>query len=104
MIRMKHPSTGLMVEAPTGFSWTTFFFGGFVPLFRGMYAYCGIWILASVFTLGLASFVVPFLINKHYVKFLIEKGYKPSSQDDTSAVLNLEIGYSVNVPEFKEAA
>ena len=34
MIVLKH-STGLIKECPTGYSWTTFFFGFFVPAFRG---------------------------------------------------------------------
>lgn len=92
MIRLKNVSTGLVVEAPTGFSWTNVIFGFFVPLFRGMYGYAAVCFLANLVTIGFAALVFPFLINKHHVKFLMEKGYVPHSGED---VLKLrEMGFS----------
>ena len=35
MIRLKNPQTNVVKECATGYSWTTFFFGMFVPLIRG---------------------------------------------------------------------
>ena len=34
-IMLKHPQTGVIKPGYFGFSWTTFFFGGFPALFRG---------------------------------------------------------------------
>ena len=67
MIIMKHPNSGLVKEVPTGFSWTTLFFGGLVPIFRGCYGYGFVCLLAGMLTAGIANLVYPFFgccINK----------------------------------------
>ncbi len=60
-----------------GFSWTTFFFGFFVPLLRGMgFGYVfKMWILA-IFTVGLSNIYFAFVINDNYYIHLLENGYK----------------------------
>lgn len=93
MIRLKNSQNGLSVEVQTGFSWTSFFFGFLVPLFRGMYGYAGIVAVASIFTLGFSSLYFPFVINKAQVKMLLEKGYKPASLEDAKQIEALQIGY-----------
>lgn len=95
MIRMKHSLNGLTVEVKTGFSWTTFFFGTFVPLFRGMYGYAAIVFLCSVCTFGLSGFYFPFVINKAQVKSLLENGYKPASYEDARNIEALRVGYTI---------
>lgn len=86
-IILKHDS-GLIKVVKKGFSWTSFFFGLFVPLLRGDLKW-GIIIfvlqlLAGAFTFGLGVFVVSFIFacfyNKIYIKGLLEKGYKPSEE------------------------
>ncbi|MGF1862376.1 hypothetical protein [Photobacterium profundum] len=65
-------------EIPTGFSWTTLFFGIFVPLLRGYWPYFfGLLALCFVGGLGLfiAWFICPFLINNHYKDHLIKNGW-----------------------------
>lgn len=87
-IVMKHDS-GLSKEVKVGFSWTTFFFGGFVPLIRGDIKWFAIMLLlslmAGLFTAGIGSFVVDiifaFVYNKLYIKDLILKGYKPADEN-----------------------
>jgi hypothetical protein len=93
MIRLKHSQLGLTAEIKKGFSWTTLFFGVFVPLFRGMIGYAGIMFLANICTIGLAGLYFPFVINKAQAKILIEKGYKPASYEDAKLLENLGIGY-----------
>ena len=90
----KHDKTGLIKEAPVGFSWTTFFFGFFVPIFRGDWLLAIICILVSVITAGIAWLVFPFIINKLYVKHLLETGYHPRSQEDV--ILLNQIGIVVD--------
>lgn len=94
MIRLKHSLNGLTLEVKTGFSWTSFFFGAFVPLFRGMYGYAGIMFLAAICTFGLSALYFPFVINKAQVKSLLEKGYKPASYEDARKIEALQIGYT----------
>ncbi|MEA9357227.1 hypothetical protein SHI21_13465 [Bacteriovorax sp. PP10] len=92
MVRFKHPN-GFFKETPTGFSWTTLFFGFFVPLLRGWYIYSAICLIASVVTFGFSGLVFPFLINKHYAKYLLEQGYQPDSDQDKMQLQMMGIGF-----------
>lgn len=80
----------MMKECPTGYSWTTFFFGVFVPLMRGdikwaaiLFALCA---LIAIITAGIGAFFITpifaFFYNKLYIKELLEKGY--TGADDYS--------------------
>lgn len=67
---------GLRKEVKDGFSWTTLFFGGFVPLLRGDLKWFFImWILALL-TCGISWLVVPFIYNKKYLEGLMMQGFK----------------------------
>ncbi|MCF8060359.1 MAG: hypothetical protein K9K67_13745 [Bacteriovoracaceae bacterium] len=78
-VNFKHPTSGLIKECPEGFSWTTFFFNGLVPLFRGMWGTFAI----IFFTGGLAGLYYMFAINKIYATKLMEQGYTPASSVDS---------------------
>ena len=90
MIVLKHRESGLMKECVTGFSWTTFFFGLFVPLVRGDLKWAAIvFVLGSIIgipTFGIGVFgvhtVFAFLYNKIYIRGLMERGFVPA--DETS--------------------
>lgn len=63
-------------KVPLGFSWTTFFWGGFPALIRQDWAW-GIGLLVvGVLTQGVSGIVAAFFYNKVYAKTLFEKGYK----------------------------
>lgn len=67
-----------------GFSWTTFFFGAFVPLLRGDWKWFLIMMVASAVSGFLIPFVGPsivgiafsFFYNKLYLTDLLNKGYE----------------------------
>ena len=65
-----------------GFSWTTFFFGFFVPLFRGDWLWLVIMIILGVVSCGIANIILAFLYNKFYTSKLFENGWEPA--DDFS--------------------
>lgn len=72
-------------EGFVGFSWTFFFFGFFVPLFRKDFmsalGYFVISCVVSFFTYGTGCFVlniiVAFAYNKYYTENLIKQGFVP---------------------------
>jgi hypothetical protein len=83
-MQMVHPS-GVSKEVPVGFSWTTIFFGPFVPLFRGDLKWFGIYFAISV--IGAFMFFIPVLIwgiiaackyNEWYIDDLKLKGFQIS--------------------------
>ncbi len=43
--------------------------------------------------MGLSNLVYPFFINKHYIQFLLEKGYKPCSEQDVLGIQSQGIMY-----------
>jgi hypothetical protein len=83
-IQLKHPETGILKTGFSGFSWTSFFFGGFPALFRGDVGY-GLAILlggclAAIISFGALWFVVSVvwaaIYNKNYTHRLIQAGYR----------------------------
>jgi len=83
-VLMRHPKSGIAKSGYYGFSWTSFFFGGFPALLRGDVAY-GIGVIvagivAGVFSAGLLWFVVAvvwaFVYNKNYSHRLLEAGFE----------------------------
>lgn len=96
---LKHES-GLIKEVKIGFSWTTLFFGLFVPLIRGDLKWAlimfGIALLAGIPTYGIGSFisnlVFAFIYNKLYVRDLLEKGYRPQNEEDVAIISNYTNG------------
>ena len=84
-----------------GFSWTTFFFGCFVPLFRGDVKWAGIMLALGLLVsfsggviLGDAAFlpiliyqvVFAFIYNKRYTENLLKEGYEPVGDSDRTAL------------------
>lgn len=62
-------------KVPLGFSWTTFFWGGFPALFRADWLWGIGLLIANAFIWGCAGIVAAFFYNKVYAKSLFDKGY-----------------------------
>ena len=67
---------GVTKEVKNGLSWTYFFFGSLVPLFRGDFKWFLITLIAAPVTFGLSHFLFFFKYNEWYLNDLQEKGYK----------------------------
>lgn len=68
-------NSGVIKNIKVGFSWTTLFFGLFVPLFRGDWKWFLIILIADVLTMGIANIIFCFIYNKIYINELLEKGF-----------------------------
>ena len=62
-------------QAPIGFSWTTFLFGGWPAIFRQDWLMGAVILVLGLLTWGIAGMVFAFFYNKIYLKSLFEKGY-----------------------------
>jgi hypothetical protein len=90
MIRLKNPQTNVVKECATGYSWTTFFFGMFVPLIRGDLKWAAIFFLLTflvgIFTVGFGSFlcgpIFAAFYNKIFITSIVEKGYVGQDEPD----------------------
>lgn len=95
-------SFGESRKAPVGFSWTSFFFGWFVPLFRADWKNFAIWlgisVLIGIVTAGIGTFVVAivqsFVYNNWYIRDLVKNGYKLETLLSTKTVdmISAEVG------------
>ena len=75
-----HPNTGQTVIKPIGFSWTLFFFGAFVPLFRGDWKHFFILCFCFLPTLGLINFYYMFTYNKMFAQGKLIQGFVPADE------------------------
>ena len=82
-------------EIKLGFSWTMFFFGVFVPLFRGDWkgflSILGVeFVLAvtgAIFIMPLVMLGLSFLYNKLYAKDLYDKGYRGLTPEENQELV-----------------
>ncbi len=75
-ISIKHKESGMMKEAGYGFSWTYFFFGFFVPIFRGELGVGALHFLFTVCTLSIFWWVEMFLYNKQYMTRMLSSWWE----------------------------
>lgn len=75
-VLMTHQITGEQRLTPTGFSWTTLFFGPFPALFRGDLLWAMIMAGVAVLTVGFAWLVWPFVYNGIHQRRLCDKGFR----------------------------
>lgn len=93
-IRVKN-DIGITKEIKVGFSWTMFFFGVFVPLFRGDWkGFVSILGVEFVLTVTGAILIMPlvmlglsFLYNKLYAKDLYDKGYRGLTPEENQELV-----------------
>lgn len=76
--------TGVVKELKVGFSWTTFFFGAWVPMFRGQWGEVAKWWFLNPVTLGFWGLSQCWTANKKTIVSYLEKGYEPATQIDRS--------------------
>ena len=75
-VKVKHRVSGVEKYCFTGYSWTYFFFGFFVPIFRGEIGIGVLHLLLSLVTFGIFQLIMPFLYNKQYSTRLLTNGWK----------------------------
>lgn len=90
-IKLKHKDTGVVKNAPTGFSWTSLFFGFFPPLLRGDVKWFILAMIIAVFTFGISWLILPFIYNKIYIKNLMEIGYIPADDESKEFLIKKRI-------------
>jgi len=70
-----------------GFSWTVLFFGFFVPLFRGDWAWSLVMLLVGILTGGIANIIFAFTYNKNYTRKLLERGFLPVERQSRNLLI-----------------
>ncbi len=70
----------LIKKGLVGFSWTTLFFGFFVPIIRGDVKWAIVMVVVTLFAFVLSNIVFAFIYNKQYTTRLLESGYEPADE------------------------
>lgn len=68
----------LIQKSYVGFSWTTLFFGFFVPLFRGDVLWFIVFLILNTTTFGIVNLILCFLYNGIYTKNKLKEGFIPA--------------------------
>lgn len=93
-INLKNDVTMRTKQAKLGYSWTFFFFGWLVPLFRGDWKWWAITFIATIalgyFTFGFGSLLAQIIFagfyNKLYVYDLGNSGFLPADEFSEKAL------------------
>jgi len=91
-IRVVHKQSGIEKNCFVGYSWTYFFFGFFVPIFRGEISIGIFHLVFSIVTFGLFQLVMPFLYNKQASIRLLLNGWELNDSEENNLFASSKIG------------
>jgi len=74
-VYIKHKESGMMKIGGYGFCWTYFFFGFFVPIFRGELGVGALHLLFTCVTFGVWQLIACFIYNKQYMTRMLTSGW-----------------------------
>ena len=93
-IKVKHNESGILKHCFVGYSWTYFFFGFFVPIFRGEISIGIFHLIFSIITFGLFQLVMPFLYNKQSSIRFLTSGWELNDTEENNTLAKVRIGIS----------
>ena len=93
-IKVKHNESGIQKNCFVGYSWTYFFFGFFIPIFRGEIAIGIFHLIFTMLTFGIFQLIMPFLYNKQSSIRLLTSGWELNDTEDKMSFAKSKIGIS----------
>ncbi len=90
-VKSIHPESKLYKPIFVGYSWTYFFFGFFVPIFRGEIVVGLLHAILSFITFGLFWLVMSFLYNRQYSERIISAGWQLSDTEELNQMVRLKL-------------
>ena len=91
-INVKHNESGIQKNCFVGYSWTYFFFGFFVPIFRGEISIGVFHFILSLVTFGIFQLIMPFLYNKQYSTRLLNNSWSLNDSEENNSIARQNIG------------
>ena len=95
-IKIRHKGSGLNGTCFVGYSWTYFFFGFFVPIFRGEISIGVFHLIFSLVTFGIFQLIMPFLYNRQYSARLLTSDWVLDDIEEKNLLARDKIGISKN--------
>ena len=93
-IKVKHKQSGVEKYCHVGYSWTYFFFGFFVPIFRGEISIGIFHLIFSIITFGIFQLIMSFLYNKQSSIRLLTSGWDLNDTEENNTLAKVRIGIS----------
>ena len=93
-VQLTHGESGLNKTGYFGYCWTYFFFGFFVPIFRGEIGIGLLHLIFSAITFGIFQLIMPFLYNRQYTSRLLTNGFKLADSDEVNEIASRKLGIS----------
>ena len=100
-IKVKHNESGIQKNCFVGYSWTYFFFGFFVPIFRGEISIGVFHLIFSIVTFGIFQLIMPFLYSKQYSTRLLNNSWSLNDSENNNAIARKKIGIATDWNERK---
>jgi hypothetical protein len=91
-VLLKHKDSGIRKTARLGWSWTYYYFGFLVPIFRGEITIAVLHLVITIFTLGLFQIVWSFLYNKQHMTRLLTSGWILSDSPEVEEFAKRKLG------------
>ena len=91
LINLIHTS-GVTKNGYVGYCWTYFFFGFFVPIFRGEIGIGVLHFIFSLITFGLFQLIMPFLYNKQFMVRNLTKDWVLNDSEERNKLAQIKIG------------
>jgi hypothetical protein len=89
---LSHQASGLTKNGYIGYSWTYFFFGFFIPIFRGEIGIGLLHLLFALITFGIFQLVMPFLYNKQFTSRMLTSGWVLADTEEHNIVAKAKLG------------
>ena len=93
-IILRNKDSGVGKTARLGWSWTYFYFGFWVPLFRGEIGIAALHLLFTLITFGLFQPIWSFLYNKQHITRLLTNGWEVNDTDSVKSYVERKLRIS----------
>jgi len=97
---LEHPHSGIIKQAPVGYSWTTLLFPTLPALLRGDFKGFFIQLILDG-TLIIPILIFPSIYNKQYIQKLLSAGFKVRSIEGIS-LDEARAKLGINLPQISE--
>ncbi|MDP7554467.1 MAG: hypothetical protein QF447_07735 [Candidatus Thioglobus sp.] len=91
-VYIKHKESGMMKIGGYGFCWTYFFFGFFVPIFRGELGVGALHLIFTCVTFGVWQLIACFIYNKQYMTRMLTSGWELAGTEEENRAAKLALG------------
>ena len=92
-VKIVHQESGISGRCFFGYSWSYFFFGFFVPVFRGEILIGLLHFFLSIISFGIFQLIMPFLYNKQFSIRKLTSGWILNDTEEKTQLARQKFGF-----------